>query len=124
MLLFLECTTFIFHVSYNLYCLEQQRSFLIKISYYTVLKMKAETSRTSKLTVQFVKTSKSKEYILAEGHVDSQEKYGWFPVHVQATVALKSEDRVHVQLVEGALHESGSEQHLITGFGGFLVGLD
>lgn len=61
--------------------------------------------------------------MLAEGHINSQEKYGWFPVQVQTTVFLKKGDQVHVELMEGSLYESGSDLHLLTGFGGFLLGL-
>lgn len=59
--------------------------------------------------------------MLAEGHVNSNDMYGWFPLQVQATVQVKENDRVHAQLVEGSIHGDGAEEHLITTLGGFLI---
>ncbi len=97
------------------------------LNVYVALKTKKQDSGTSRLTVQIVKFLK--RFILsfevfevcAEGHVNSNDLFGWFPVQVQATVHLKVNDTVGVKLIEGSMHESGSEEHVITGFGGFLV---
>lgn len=58
---------------------------------------------------------------LAEGHVNSNDWYGWFPVNVQATVELGEGEGVGVKLIEGSIHEDGADNHLVTAFGGFLI---
>lgn len=71
------------------------------------------------MTIQLVQLG-TPNRMLAEGHVNSNDWYGWFPVHLQATVLLQKGDLVGVQLLEGSLHETGDPSHL-TGFTGFLV---
>jgi hypothetical protein len=53
--------------------------------------------------------------------LDSADSYGWFPLQLQATVELQDKDEITAELLEGSLYESGSPDHLLTDFGGFLT---
>lgn len=85
--------------------------------------MKSEVAGTSKLTVQLIKTliDKNSTVVVAEGHINSNEEYGWFPMQVQATMELMTGESVNVKLVEGSLFEIGKNDHILTKFGGFLI---
>ncbi|KAK4024993.1 hypothetical protein OUZ56_010491 [Daphnia magna] len=88
------------------------------------LKASAEISGTSIITVRLWANRNQKEktaQMLAEGHVNSNDMHGWFPVILQATVKLQENDTVEVELLVGSIHESENLEHLITSFGGFLV---
>ena len=58
---------------------------------------------------------------LAEGHINSNDQYGWFPLNVQAIVNLTLGEGVGAKLIEGSIHEDGADDHLVTAFGGFLI---
>jgi hypothetical protein len=81
--------------------------------------MKKEISGTSSLTVQLKRVDT--ETVLAESHVNSNDWYGWFPVHMQATVYLEKHNVIGVKLAEGSIYQSSDETHPLTSFGGFLV---
>lgn len=86
--------------------------------------MKKQVSGTSRLTIQLVKYRKivpTRRIVLAEAHLDSADWYGWFPLQLQATANLKKNDEITAELLEGSLYESGSLDHLLTHFGGFLI---
>ncbi|XP_046443888.1 uncharacterized protein LOC124193960 [Daphnia pulex] len=87
--------------------------------YFAALKMKKEISGTSSLTVQLKRVDT--ETVLAESHVNSNDWYGWFPVHMQATVYLEKHNVIGVKLAEGSIYQSSDETHPLTSFGGFLV---
>lgn len=92
--------------------------------YFTALKASAEISGTSIITVRLWANRNQKEksaQMLAEGHVNSNDMHGWFPVILQATVKLQENDTVEVELLVGSIHESENLEHLMTSFGGFLV---
>ncbi|KAI9559761.1 collagen alpha-1(X) chain precursor-like protein [Daphnia sinensis] len=92
--------------------------------YFTALKSSAQISGTSMVTVRLWANKNQKEkaqQMLAEGHVNSNDMHGWFPVILQATVKLQEKDTVEVELLIGSIHESEDPEHLITSFGGFLV---
>nr|CAH0102649.1 unnamed protein product [Daphnia galeata] len=91
--------------------------------YFTALKMKKELSGTSSLTVQ-LKQIGNPDKVIAESHINSNDWYGWFPVHLQATVHLELNSTVGVQLLLGTIFESSEKNHLLTSFGGFLVNPD
>ena len=81
--------------------------------------MNREISRTSSLTVHLTKVNT--ETVLAESHVNSNDWYGWFPVHMQATVYLEKHNVIGVKLAEGSIYQSSDATHPLTSFGGFLV---
>ncbi len=81
--------------------------------------MKRDISGTSSLTVQLKKIDT--ETVLAEGHVKSEDWYGWFPVQIQATVYLEKHNVIGVKLEDGSIYQSSDETHPLTSFGGFLV---
>ncbi len=86
--------------------------------------MKKQVSGTSRLTIQLVKYRKivpTHREVLAEVHMDSADSYAWFPLQLQATANLKVSDEITAELLEGSLYESGSLDHPLTGFGGFLI---
>lgn len=85
--------------------------------------MKKELSGTSSLTVQ-LKHIGNPDKVIAESHINSNDWYGWFPVHLQATVHLELNSTVGVQLLLGTIFESSEKNHLLTSFGGFLVNPD
>ncbi|XP_045034116.1 uncharacterized protein LOC116929728 [Daphnia magna] len=87
--------------------------------HFTALKTKKESCGTSRLTVQLIQLGTPNK-MLAEGHLNSNDWYGWFPVHLEAMVLLQKNDLVGVQLLEGSIHESGQLSQL-TGFFGFLA---
>jgi hypothetical protein len=62
---------------------------------YLALKMKKQESSTSSLTVQIMKTTKvyRTDYlqVLAEAHIDSADRYGWFPLQLQVTADLETD---------------------------------
>ncbi len=74
------------------------------------------------MQLQRIANGSSSNQVLTEGHINSNEYYGWFPLHMQATVFLEKNQRVGVQLIEGAIHENGAKDHTVTAFGGFLIG--
>lgn len=116
--------TGIYHIFFSgaLYLSLNKHYVLHFVTVCTALKTKTEEARSSRLTIQLKRTRAStNQKILAEGHVNSNDWYGWFPVQVQATVYLLQKDCVHAELVEGSIHENGEEKHLLTAFGGFLV---
>ncbi len=86
----------------------------------SAIKMKREISGTSRLTVQLKKIGKP-EAVLAEGHVNSEDWYGWFPVQMQATIYLDKGSLIGVQLTEGSIYQSTDASDLHNSFGGFLV---
>ncbi|XP_046463000.1 uncharacterized protein LOC124209148 isoform X3 [Daphnia pulex] len=92
--------------------------------YFAALKMKQQESGTGRLTIQLVKNRKTVptlRKVLAEVHLDSADWYGWFPLQLQTTVDLQELDEITAELLEGSLYDSGSPDHLLTDFGGFLI---
>lgn len=88
------------------------------------MKANTEISGTSIITVRLWANKNQKKKIplmLAEGHVNSNDVHGWFPVTLHATVKLQENDTVEVELHIGSIHESENLEHLLTSFGGFLV---
>jgi hypothetical protein len=87
--------------------------------------MKKQESSTSCITVQIMSTKKGygTNYlkVLAEAHIDSADWYGWFPLQLQVTANLKTNEEITVGLLNGSIYESGSLDHMLTSFGGFLV---
>ena len=67
-------------------------------------------------------TTKIMKDVVAEGQIISNDQYGWFPLNVQATVLLREGQGVTANLIEGSIHENGADNHLVTAFGGFLIG--
>ncbi|KAI9552148.1 vertebrate gliacolin-like protein [Daphnia sinensis] len=83
------------------------------------LKTKKENCGTSRITVQLIQLG-TPNRMLSESHLNSNDWYGWFPVHLEAMVLLQKNDLVGVQLLEGSIHENGQLSQL-TGFFGFLA---
>ena len=87
--------------------------------------MKNQDSYTSSLTVQIISTKKGCRInylkVLAEAHLDSDDWYGWFPLQLQVTAILQTDEEIMVRLLDGIIYESGSLDHMLTSFGGFLV---
>ena len=59
--------------------------------------------------------------MLAEGHINSENSDGWFPLQLQVTAILQTDEEIFVCLLGGSIYESGSLDHMLTSFGGFLV---
>ena len=51
---------------------------------------------------------------MAEDHINSVNRDGWFPFLLQVTAILQTDEEIFVCLLDGAIYESGS-------FGGFLI---
>jgi hypothetical protein len=87
--------------------------------------MKNQDSYTSSLTVQIISAKKgwggTYLKVLAEAHLDSADWYGWFPLQLQVTANLETDQEITLRLLDGVIYESGSLDHMLTSFGGFLV---
>lgn len=87
------------------------------------MKTAKKISGYSALTVQLRHSKpddERKSRLVIEGHVSSDDCCGWFPVKIEATIELKRDDLVWVELTKGAFLENN---HNLTSFGGFLVHL-
>lgn len=57
----------------------------------------------AKLTVSMRRIHGAKTDVIATGHVNSFDNYGWFPLTIQTIISLEAKDQVGVFLEEGFL---------------------
>lgn len=89
--------------------------------YFTAIKAERDGFYTDHLQVELQLNGT----FIAESNVKSKDRFGLYPVYLQATVKLKAWDNVGVVLIEGGIHEEYSldfeKQDHGTEFIGFLI---